>query len=291
MPSKNNNDKQGLHKLVKAYNNYEFLNSPPARVIRVLAEMVEPLDRFRRHNVWNTVVFFGSARTLPMPEARRRLKNIEAAVKNANRPSASLKQELELARRGLIMARYYEDAMKLSEKLTRWFHEIEESKNKRFVICTGGGPGIMEAANRGAKKAGGKSVGLNISLPMEQEPNKYQSPELSLEFHYFFIRKFWFFYLGKALVVFPGGFGTLDEFFELLTLIQTHKTNKPMPVVLYGAEYWKDIVKIDELVKWGTISPEDLKLYRTFDEVEPAFNYLKEQLSRHYINVKYKKKR
>jgi hypothetical protein len=290
MASKNKSDKHGLNNLVKAYNNYEFLNSPPARVIRVLAEMVEPLDRFRRHNVWNTVVFFGSARALPMAEARKRLKNIEAAIKNTRKPSLRLKKELELAKRGLGMARYYEDALKLSEKLTRWFKEVEESRNKRFVICTGGGPGIMEAANRGAKKAGGKSVGLNISLPMEQEPNRYQTPELSLEFHYFFIRKFWFFYLGKALVVFPGGFGTLDEFFELLTLIQTHKTNKPMPVVLYGSEYWKDIVNIEQLVKWGTVSAEDLKLYRTFDRVEPAFEYLREQLLRYYVDVEYKKK-
>ncbi len=290
MSSKNKNDKHGLSHLVKAYNNYEFLNSPPARVIRVLAEMVEPLDRFRRHNVWNTVVFFGSARAVPTAEARQRLKNIEAAVKNEKRPSATLRKELELARRGLVMARYYEDALRLAEKLTQWFKEIEEEKGKRFVICTGGGPGIMEAANRGAKKAGGKSVGLNISLPMEQLPNRYQTPELSFEFHYFFIRKFWFFYLGKALVVFPGGFGTLDELFELLTLIQTHKTNKPMPVVLYGSDYWKEVINIEKLVEWGTVSPEDLKLYRTFDEVDPAFEYLKEQLLRHYINVEYKKK-
>lgn len=290
MPSKNKNDKQGLLHLVKAYNNYEFLNSPPARVIRVLAEMVEPLDRFRRHNVWNTVVFFGSARATPATEARQQLKKIEAAIGGSGRPSAALNKKLELARKGLIMSRYYEDALKLSEKLTLWFREVEQSRGKRFVICTGGGPGIMEAANRGAKKAGGKSVGLNISLPLEQLPNRYQTPELSFEFHYFFIRKFWFFYLGKALVVFPGGFGTLDELFELLTLIQTHKTNKPMPVVLYGSDYWKDVINVEQLVKWGTVAPEDLKLYRMFDEVEPAFEYLKEQISRHYIDVEYKKK-
>ena len=240
-----NKDKQhSLNKLVKAYNNYEFLNSPPARVIRVLSEMVEPLDRFRRNNTWNTVVFFGSARTLPKREAKRRLIEIEKAVKQSNRPSERLKLELARANNDIIMARYYEDARKLAEKLTHWFKEIEETKNRRFVICTGGGPGIMEAANRGAKQARGKSIGLNISLPMEQNPNPYQTPELSFEFHYFFIRKFWFFYLGKALVVFPGGFGTLDEFFELLTLIQTHKTNKPMPVVLYGSEYWNNIFNI-----------------------------------------------
>lgn len=290
MPSNNKNDKHGLLHLVKAYNNYEFLNSPPARIIRVLAEMVEPLDRFRRHNIWNTVVFFGSARAMPTSLARKQLRSIENEFKGKERPSAALKKKLELARSNLVMSRYYEDALELSERLTLWFKEVEASKGKRFVICTGGGPGIMEAANRGAKMAGGKSVGLNISLPKEQLPNRYQTPELSLEFHYFFIRKFWFFYLGKALVVFPGGFGTLDELFELLTLIQTHKTNKPMPVVMYGSEYWKDVIKVDQLVKWGTVSPEDLKLYRMFDEVEPAFEYLKEQLTRYYVDVEFKKK-
>lgn len=290
MPSNNKNDKHGLLHLVKAYNNYEFLNSPPARIIRVLAEMVEPLDRFRRHNIWNTVVFFGSARAMPTSMARKQLRNIESEFKGKERPSAALKKKLELARSNLVMSRYYEDALELSERLTLWFKEVEASKGKRFVICTGGGPGIMEAANRGAKMAGGKSVGLNISLPKEQLPNRYQTPELSLEFHYFFIRKFWFFYLGKALVVFPGGFGTLDELFELLTLIQTHKTNKPMPVVMYGSEYWKDVIKVDQLVKWGTVSPEDLKLYRMFDEVEPAFEYLKEQLTRYYVDIEFKKK-
>jgi uncharacterized protein (TIGR00730 family) len=181
------------------------------------------------------------------------------------------------------MARYYEDAVSLSAKLTRWFMSFD-SDRQHFRICTGGGPGIMEAANRGAKKVGGQSVGLNISLPMEQEPNPFQSQELAFEFHYFFIRKFWFFYLAKALIVFPGGFGTLDEFFELLTIIQTGKSHKYMPVILYGSEYWDEVMNIEAMAKWGTISKSDLKLFKKFDDIDKAFDYLKAELTAHYVN-------
>lgn len=267
--------------LEKAYDNKQFLNSPAARNLRVLSEMMEPADRFRRHRVWDTVVFFGSARTLPRRQARRNLQEIETDLKKQNRPSKKLLQAREIARRDVIMSRYYEDAAALAERLTRWFLEIEDGR--RFRVCTGGGPGIMEAANKGAKKAGGESVGLNISLAFEQTPNIYQTRELSFEFHYFFIRKFWFFYLAKALVVFPGGFGTLDEFFELLTIIQTGKSKKHMPVVLYGAEYWNDILNLDAMAHWGTISRSDLDLFRTFDDVDQAFDYLKKDLWQHYL--------
>jgi len=268
---------------IKAYKNIDFLNSPAARTIRVMTEMVEPSDRFRRHHLWNTVVFFGSARTLPKKDAVRNLRQIEARVKQTRKPSRRLNTEFEMARRTLTMSGYYEDAMRLSEKLARWFIDIEKKNGKKFAICTGGGPGIMEAANRGARKAGGPSVGLNISLPMEQDPNPYQSKELSFEFHYFFIRKFWFFYLAKALVVFPGGLGTLDEFFELLTIIQTGKSKKTMPVVLFGSKYWNEVMNIEKMAYWGTISPEDIRLFRMIDDVDEAFEYLKKELSRLYM--------
>ncbi|MCP4650092.1 MAG: LOG family protein [PVC group bacterium] len=268
--------------LVKAYNNSEFLNSPPARIIRILSEVIEPETRFRKHKVRNTVVFFGSARTLSKSDALKNLKKIQKEIKTKKSPSRSLKQKLAQAERDLSMARYYEDAAIISEKLTRWFKKIKNDK-KQFIICSGGGPGIMEAANRGAKKANGKSVGLNISLPMEQNPNIFQDKELAFEFHYFFIRKFWFFYLAKSLVVFPGGFGTMDEFFELLTLIQTEKSKKYMPVVLYGSEYWNKVVNFDEMVKWGMISKSDLKLFKTVDDPESAFKYLKAKLTKHYL--------
>jgi uncharacterized protein (TIGR00730 family) len=288
MKNKNsNNEKKNL--LLKAYDNYEFLHSPAAREIRVLTEMIEPASRFRKYNMWNTVVFFGSARTLPMKTARKNHTELEKKIKSKSRLTAKLKGERERAKRDIIMARYYEDAKDLSGKLTLWFNELREIK-KNFLVCTGGGPGIMEAANRGAKMVKGESVGLNISLPFEQYPNPYQTKEFSFEFHYFFIRKFWFFYLAKALVVFPGGFGTLDEFFELLTIIQTKKTQKFMPVVLYGSEYWDRVFNIEEMAKWGTISPKDLKLFRKFDDVDSAFAFLKEEITTHHLVDKRKKK-
>ncbi|MDD5746039.1 MAG: LOG family protein [Candidatus Omnitrophica bacterium] len=268
--------------LLKAYNNYAFLNSPAARNIRILTEMLEPAERFRRHQIKNTVVFFGSARTMPESNARRNLKKIELAMRHTR--AARLSNELQRATKDVLMSRYYEDAVRIAERLTLWFN-TPKNKHKHFVICSGGGPGIMEAANRGARKAKGMSIGLNISLPMEQNPNPYQTKELSFEFHYFFIRKFWFFYLAKALVIFPGGFGTFDELFELLTLIQTEKTKKYMPVVLYGKDYWNKVINFEEMVSWGTISRSDLKLFRIVDTIEEAFEYLTTELSRHYFNI------
>jgi uncharacterized protein (TIGR00730 family) len=270
-------------KIAKAYNNREFLNSPPARIIRVLSEMVEPAARFRKYNIWNTVVFFGSARTQPIRAARRKLRELEKSFKSRKKITPALTRQLDEAKRDITMARYYEDAARLSEKLTRWFMSFD-SKRPHFRVCTGGGPGIMEAANLGAIRAGGESVGLNISLPTEQEPNPYQNQELAFEFHYFFIRKFWFFYLAKALIVFPGGFGTLDELFELLTIIQTGKSHKYMPVILYGNDYWNEVMNIDNMVKWGTISKSDLKLFKKFDDVDETYEYLKRELTEHYVN-------
>jgi hypothetical protein len=270
-------------KITKAYNNYDFLNSPSARTIRVLAEFIEPQARFRKYNVKNTVVFFGSARAFSRQSALKNLNQIKAALPRHRQPKKKLLRQYEQAKRDLVMSRYYEDAARLSEELTRWFKEPKNA-HKNFVICSGGGPGIMEAANLGAKKAKGKSVGLNISLLTEQTPNPHQSKELAFEFHYFFIRKFWFFYPAKAIIVFPGGFGTLDEFFELLTLVQTNKSKKYMPLILYGSNYWEKVINFREMVKWGTISPQDLKLFKIFNNVQDAFNYLKTELGAHYMN-------
>jgi hypothetical protein len=224
-----------------AYTNEQFLNSPDARALRILAEFLEPLAHFRREKVRDTVVFFGSAR-----------------IREGEGP----------------LARYYDDARKLARMLTEWSEQLANCTH-RFVVCSGGGPGIMEAANRGAADAGGKTIGLNIGLPFEQFPNPYITPELSFEFHYFFMRKFWFAYLAKALVVFPGGFGTLDEMMEILTLTQTRKLAKRMTILLYGTEYWKEIVNFDALVKYGTISAADLKLFQFVDEPAEAFEALR----------------
>jgi uncharacterized protein (TIGR00730 family) len=271
----------------KAYKNLDFLTSPDGRIVRVLSEFMEPAARFAKYDVHNTIVFFGSARTLPPEEAREKLENVEKQLAQTRRPPRSLRRQRDLAKRDLLMSRYYGEAAELAEKLTRWSMGLK-NKKKRFLICSGGGGGIMEAANLGAKKAGGSSIGLNISLPMEQDPNRYQSRNLSFEFHYFFIRKFWFFYLAKALVAFPGGFGTLDELFELLTLVQTRKTRKYMPIVVYGKEYWDPILNFDALVETGTIAEEDLDIFRFFDDVDSAFEYLKEELTKHYVQRRVK---
>lgn len=281
MPKKKTTKKSD-NDLQKAYANWDFLNSPDARIIRVLSEMVEPAARFRKNHIRNTIVFFGSARTLPKNKARKNLKAAETRVRGSKRPSGSSLVKLAHAQQDLDQSKYYESAMELSEKLSLYFKKYENTRNA-FSICSGGGPGIMEAANRGASKAKCKSIGLNISLPMEQHPNPYQTRELSFEFHYFFIRKFWFFYPAKAMVVFPGGFGTMDEFFELATLIQTNKTKKHMPVVLFGSEYWKKLVDFNHLVKCRYINPEDLDLFKMCDNVSSAFKYLKKELTDHYI--------
>jgi len=278
-----------LKKLFKAYSNPEFLNSPSARTIRVLSEMIEPAARLRYHHIWNTVAFFGSARTIPQKMARANFKKVKNRLSKARTPSLKMKNEYKNALIDMKTSRYYEDACNLSQKLTEWFKKPAQSK-KNFVIASGGGPGIMEAANKGAERGKGKSIGLNISLPMEQHPNPHQTHEISFDFHYFFIRKFWFFYLAKALVVFPGGFGTLDEMFELLTLIQTKKSRKYMPIVLFGKEYWDNIVNFDLMLNWGMISKEDLKLFHVFDDVDEAFNFLSKELKKYYM-IPYKKKK
>lgn len=256
-----------------AYENLDFLRSPEARPIRVLSEFMEPKTRLQKQHIHNTVVFFGSARTLPRDVA---LKNLEDAKAQAVDAAA-----LEKAQSDLDMSSYYEDARELGKRITTWSKDSHTHDNG-FFVCTGGGPGIMEAGNRGASEAGGVSVGLNISLPFEQEPNQYQTREVSFDFHYFFVRKFWFFYLAKAMVVFPGGFGTFDEVFELLTLVQTKKTQKPMPIVLYGKEFWNDIINFEGLVRRGVIARDDLDLFLISDSVDETFDYLVKNITRFY---------
>ena len=266
----------------KTYKNQEFLSSPEARQIRILCELTAPKQRFEAEQIENTIVFFGSARSVSMEDAQSNLKTIETKMKYTEDDSDDLRGQLKKAKLDVKLAKYYEKSVELAEKLTSWSMTLPEVKD-RFYICSGGGPGMMEASNKGAAKAGGPSIGLNISLPFEQSPNPYQSQHLSFVFHYFFIRKFWFAYLAKALVVFPGGFGTMDELFEVLTLIQTHKIQKTIPIVLFGKEFWEGFMNFDHLVEWGVISEKDLDLFMIFDDVDQAFNYLKEILTEVYL--------
>lgn len=265
----------------KAYKNMGFLNSPEARTLRILAEYLEPQERFRKMGVEDTVVFFGSARILPQAQARKRLKDTKSKLNTAKRKTAKLKQDLALAESGVILSKYYEDAVELARLMTLWSEGL--SGNRRFAVCSGGGPGIMEAANKGAAKAGGPSVGLNISLPFEQHANPYITDELNFEFHYFFMRKLWFVYLAKAVVIFPGGFGTLDEFMEVLTLLQTRKVEKQVPMILYGSEFWNDVMNFDALVKWGVIGPTDLDMFHVVDSPQEASEYLQDALTQLYL--------
>lgn len=272
------------NRVVKAYNNLEFLNSPDARVIRILAEYLEPARRFRQLRVQDTIVFFGSARIKSSEEA---LKDLAKAKKDLEDRGLSeeLEKALATAERDVQMSQFYEDAVEIARLLTEWSKSLKGSKH-RFIICSGGGPGIMEAANKGAAAARGISIGLNISIPFEQVANPYISRELTFDFHYFFMRKFWFVYLAKALVIFPGGFGTFDELMEVLTLLQTEKLHKPMPVVIYGSRYWKEILNLEAMVRWGTISEKDLSLLHFVDTPIEAFEFLRKQLEDIYLNPK-----
>ena len=231
-----------------AYKNEKFLDSPDARAVRILSEYLEPYSHFRRQRIRDTIVFFGSAR----PE------------------------ETEFHKR------YYQDARTLARLVTEWSEQLPDN-SRRFVVCTGGGPGIMEAANRGAQDAKGKTIGLNIGLPFEQMPNPYITPDLSFQFHYFFMRKFWFAYLAKAMVFFPGGFGTMDELMEVLTLVQTQKVNKKIVIVLYGSQFWKEVIHFEALLQYKTISPDDLESFQYADDPETALRILQEGLTKYYL--------
>jgi len=262
-----------------AYENENFLASADGRILRLLSEYAEPLSRFRREQIQDTVVFFGSARFHSRAAAQTTLTGIE---KNAGAGDPDQQSLLKRAMAGLDMARYYEDARRLAFLLTQWSVQIP-ARRRRFVVTTGGGPGIMEAANLGAHEAGGKTIGLNIHLPFEQSPNPYITPSLNFEFHYFFMRKFWFAYLAKALVIFPGGFGTMDELFEILTLAQTQKLAKKIIVVIYGSEYWKRVINFQAMADAGAISPEDVELFKMADSPEEGFEYLRDGLTKYHL--------
>jgi uncharacterized protein (TIGR00730 family) len=257
----------------KAYQDTRFLESRDARALRILAEYLEPLSRFRRYGVQDTIVFMGSARLLSAEAAR-------AALAQAERAGMGV----ETAQTALRLSAYYEAARELARRLTVWSKGLDQDERRRFVVCTGGGPGIMEAANRGASEAKGLNVGLTISIPDEEFDNPYVSRELHFYFHYFFMRKFWFVYLAKAIALFPGGYGTLDELFEILTLVQTRKTRKRVPIVLFGTGYWNEVINFDALVKYGTIRPGDLALFHRTDSIDEAYDIITKGLTEYGID-------
>ena len=251
----------------RAYRNAAFMGSRHARPLRILAEYLHPEQRFESLRISDTIVFFGSSRIRSRDETTAALE--QARANGGDVPAAQ---------QAVVMSRYYEDCRDLARRLTEWSKGLEE-KRRRFVVCSGGGPGIMEAANRGASEAKGLNIGLGISIPREQSGNTYTTRHLAFEFHYFFMRKFWFVYLAKALVAFPGGFGTLDEFFEVMTLVQTGKLRKKLPIVLYGTEFWDQVIDLDAMVRFGTISPEDLLLFYKTDSVDEAFDFITRELT------------
>ena len=261
------------YRAIKAYKNETFLNSPDARELRILSEYIEPNTRFKEFHLKDTIVFFGSARFVSKEQAEELVRKAEAGD-----------GDMVEAQRKLRMSRFYEDTRRLAGRLTEWSKSLEGTQ-RRFVICSGGGPGIMEAANRGASEARGENVGLNISLPFEQNDNPYITRRLTFEFHYFFMRKFWFSYLAKAMVVMPGGFGTLDEFMEVVTLVQTLKIKKRLPIVLFGIDYWDSILNLEPMIEYGTISPGDLDLFFRTDSVDEAYEYLVSELTTHVLDV------
>lgn len=274
--------------ILKAYENLDFLNSSDARILRILSEFLEPKTKFRKHKIVDTIVFFGSARLMSKKKALSELnkfKTINPKVTSNDKLAEALRTSQHMVK----MSRYYEEAVELSKRLTEWSLSLDTSGN-RFTICTGGGPGIMEAANKGAKLAGGYSIGLNISIPFEQFVNHYVSPDLRFEFHYFFMRKFWFAYLAKALIVFPGGFGTLDEFFELITLIQTGKVKKKLLLVVYDEKYWRNIINFDAMVSNAVISRSDMNLFSFCNSVDEAFNEITGHFEKYYLKKEEEKR-
>jgi hypothetical protein len=269
-----------MHSQPLAYKSPEFLESDEGRPLRILAEYLEPLRRFRAENIQDTVVFFGSARIHSPEQAKEALERLERRFES--RAGGEPHPHLARGRKAVEWSRYYEDARVLARLLTEWANSLD-SAHHRFVVTSGGGPGIMEAANRGASEAGGKTIGLNIRLPFEQSANRYITDSLHFEFHYFFMRKFWFAYLAKALVIFPGGYGTLDEMFEILTLMQTEKLAKQIQIILYGSEYWDAILNLDPMAEWGAIGPADIGLIQRVDTPEQAFALLKAHLTEHHL--------
>ncbi|MFC2130719.1 TIGR00730 family Rossman fold protein [Bacteroidota bacterium] len=270
-----------LKKADKAYDNRKFLHSTDGRVIRMLGEYLHPQQQFRLKKVMKTIIFFGSARIQSNNYYKNQIQVLNESfdklkITATDDEKEKILSEIKLLKRRQQFSKYYKDARKFSKLISEWSQTLP--KKQRYHICTGGGPGIMEAANRGAIDAGGKSIGLNISLPFEQYANPYLSKGLNFEFHYFFMRKLWFVMLAHGLVVFPGGFGTLDELMEVLTLRQTHKITKPMPIILYSKEFWNNAVNFDYLIDIGTISRSDLDLFTIVDSPEEGFEVLQESL-------------
>jgi len=269
-----------MHEQPLAYMDSEFLESDDARPLRILAEYLEPLRRLKQQNIQDTVVFFGSARVYSRADATRALDRLKR--RRIDPKSKVHLAAMKRSRKAVEWSRFYEDARELAHKLAVWSLSLESPRH-RFVVCSGGGPGIMEAANRGAHEAGGKSIGFNIRLPFEQGANRFLTEGLHFEFHYFFMRKFWFAYLAKALVIFPGGFGTLDEMFEILTLAQTQKLSKQLGVFIYGREYWEEIIDLKPMEEWGAINPGDLDLLKWVNTPDEAFEKLRAHLMAYHL--------
>jgi uncharacterized protein (TIGR00730 family) len=274
------------HATKAPHDNRHFMASTPARPIRILSEYIYPLAQLKKEGIGDTIVMFGSARIESHETAAARYTRLKGK-KTRSYSEKRLKQHrmaLRDAKSALEMSRYYEEARQLSHKITTWALSLGP-KPRRFVICSGGGPGIMEAANRGAYEAGGKSIGLSIELPHEQFANPYISPELSLNFHYFFMRKLWFAQIAKALIVFPGGFGTMDEMWEMMTLSQTGKMDKNTLILIYGRKYWNDVLNLKAMVRWGTINQEEFGQLRFADTVDEAFETVRERLEKFGLPV------
>ena len=262
-----------------------FLASTPARPLRILAEYIDPLAQLKREGIGDTIVMFGSARIASKEDALAQLERLRHQKVGRSALARTLHRDaLRSARSALEMSRYYEEARALSHKITTWALSLGP-RPRRFVICSGGGPGIMEAANRGAYEAGGKSIGLSIELPHEQFANPYISPELSFNFHYFFMRKLWFAQIAKALIVFPGGFGTMDELWEMMTLLQTGKLPKNNLILIYGRRYWDEVLHLKAMERWGMINPDEFKLLKFADTVEDAFNVVRATLEKYHMEV------
>ncbi|HWX38378.1 MAG TPA: TIGR00730 family Rossman fold protein [Candidatus Sulfotelmatobacter sp.] len=257
-----------------------FMESLPARPVRIITEYIDPLERLRREKVGDTIVMFGSARIEPRDRAHARLQKLRK--KKRLHATLEYRASLREAKSALEMSRYYEEARELARRITSWAMSLGDHP-RRFVICSGGGPGIMEAANRGAAEAGGKSIGLSIELPHEQRPNDYISPELSFMFHYFFMRKLWFAQLAKALIVFPGGFGTMDELWEMLTLSQTGKLGRQNLILIYGRKYWDRVLDWKHMLRCGTINKHEYGLLQFADTVDQAFARVRDDLERHHL--------
>jgi uncharacterized protein (TIGR00730 family) len=265
-----------------AFRNAEFMESVAARPIRILGEYLDPLTKLRREGVGDTIVMFGSARIQPRDRALAHLERLEGELKG--RRSVAQRARLRKARSALEMSRYYEQARELARLITAWAMSFGD-RPRRFVICSGGGPGVMEAANRGAADAGGKSIGLSIELPHEQFSNPYISPELSFNFHYFFMRKLWFAQLAKALIVFPGGFGTMDELWGMLTLMQTRKVPRNSLILIYGRRYWDQVLNWRAMLRWGTINEREYGLLQFADTVDEAFFRIRAVLEKYHMKL------